>query len=199
MIASSSRKRLRLLGISFVHRAISSIRGPLLREARARTLGSESASRRSLRSSRSRKHQLARGELVAPDDQRVTRAIAVGDLQVREQLAILIVHERRRRRAAGAARRRSAPRRFAPADRARSPAGRAAAALRALAASREHHEKALHAQREADGGNVGSAERLHEGRRSGRRRRRCSARRGRSTLFRRPFGRSNRVRARFSD
>ena len=95
-------------------------------------------------------HELARGEFVAAEDQRVARAVAVGDLEVREQLAVVVVHEGRRARAV---RRSSATIGVEDGARLRSERDRLNAAARRfglLAAGLEHHQKALEAEREAD-------------------------------------------------
>ncbi len=118
-------QRLRLLGIALVHY------GPLHREARTRTLPLARAEpARSLRDLEIAQHDLARGELVVADDQRLASAIAICDLQWANSLRRIVDVGRRVRR------RRSSPTTGASDQRApRAQRDRLEAAPRRLSAA----------------------------------------------------------------
>ena len=106
-------------------------------------------------------NELAGGQLLGADDQRVPRAVAIGRFEVGEELTIVIIREGRRFQGAAqfgddrrddGARLRSQRNRLDP------------AAFRRLrrAAGLQHHEKPLQTERETDGRGRRAAERRDE-------------------------------------
>ncbi len=83
-------QRLRFLGVPFFHLA-ARFYEELDKDFRGREWEPAVAAELEIA-----QHRLAAFELLRADDQRVTGAIAIGDLEMGEQLAFLIVHERRR-------------------------------------------------------------------------------------------------------
>ena len=149
-------QRLRLLGKAVFHQRPASTRSS------ATTLGAAKGKRRSVRFSRSRRTSSPAASSSDADNKRIPGAIAIGVLQMREQLALLVVHVGGRRRIGGAARSTigtsDGARLRAERDRRDSAARRLAGRL----ACGEDHQEALESQREADRRHVGSAERAHE-------------------------------------